>query len=322
MRVVQESSRERRLIPTGFKGEKTSTDVIGNGLRTSRRSMGLRRYATKTIVCAIIATLAIVTGISNSIAGEAIAQLKTSSGMLVAREAMGRDCGPKATLAETCTALYLNEKVILAEYRLSIGHAFPSANNPQLVSIDTYTGGNACCWENYILDFSKTPPMKINGFGFGSGISRTKSGVVFQMPAGQDVLGDELIGTYSYELGSGQPVKLKAVPVRRSSSPLASKERSDDILADPTTRGPILNIIGIDQFAKFRRDMEISDPLRKIDENFILGSGCMPHGCSSDYSMFVIDVVNNLAWAAEGEDQGCLVRRFLAGFWIPFGADV
>jgi len=264
--------------------------------------MGLRRYETAIFVCAIIATLAIEAKISNSIAAEAITQLKTSSGLLVARQAIGRDCGPKATLDETCKALYLNDKVILAEHDLGITAVFPSNNNPLLVSIGTWTGGNACCGEDYILDFTKTPPLKLKGFGFGSDISRTKSGVVFQMFAGWDALGDELVGTYSYELGSGQPVKIRAVPVHKS-SPLESKERSDDILADPMTRAPILNLIGKDQFAKFRSDMGISDPLRKIDGNVILGSGCMPHGCSSDYSMFVIDVIDNLAWAVEGEED-------------------
>jgi len=84
---------------------------------------------------------------------------------------------------------------------------------------------------------------------------------------------------------------------------LESKKMPNEVLDDPTTRVPILKIVGNDRFKDFRLDMGLSDPLKRIDNSFIIGSGCRPHDCSDRYSMFVLDAINNLAWAVDGEDE-------------------
>jgi hypothetical protein len=52
---------------------------------------------------------------SPSFADEGIAELKTSSGLFVTRAAVGSECGAHTTFATTCTALFLNDKFLLAD---------------------------------------------------------------------------------------------------------------------------------------------------------------------------------------------------------------
>jgi hypothetical protein len=148
----------------------------------------LFRCPMAAFVCAIIVGIAVSVSSSPSLADEGITQLKTSSGILIAREVLGNDCGSQSTFAEPCIALYFNDRVLLADNHLDITRVFPSKENPQLVDIETSTGGNGCCWESYILDFTTRPPRIMKGHSFGSEISRTESGVVFQDSAGKDTL--------------------------------------------------------------------------------------------------------------------------------------
>ena len=49
--------------------------------------------------------------------------------------------------------------------------------------------------------------------------------------------------------------------------------------------------------------MSVSDKLKIIDNNFVIGSGMSaPHNCPFSFGMFFIDVRRKLAWAAQGED--------------------
>lgn len=253
-----------------------------------------------TLLSIVIVTFAVEAIISNSNSDEGIRRLKTSSGNLVVRETIGRDCGSEATIAETCTGLYLNEQVILAEHGLSIGSAFPSRKNPLLVSVSTWTGGNACCEEDYIFDFTSDPPLKIEGYAFNKEISGNSSEVVFKMHSGTDDLGDDLKVTYSYQLGSGRPVKTRSEPIYKT-APLTDQSYPSDLLANPALRGPILNLIGKDHFSKFRLAFGISDPLKNVEGNFFIADGCQPHDCPH-HAIYILDIANKLAWASEIED--------------------
>ena len=280
--------------------------------------MSWRRHPTKAVVCAILATIAISVKSPTGFAEEEIRQLKTSAGLLVVRKAIGRDCGPEATLARTCDALYLDDKVVISEYQLTIGPVFPSKRNPILVHVGTFTGGNACCEESYIFDFTNNPPLKVEGFYFGHEITRTNSGVVFQMLHGEDALGDTLKETYSYELGSGRPVKIRAEPTHfYKASPLESKKYPYEVLDDPIAREPIIKAVGIERFARFRADIGVCEELKTIDNNFFVGSCCMPHNCIFSFAMFVIDKANRLAWAAHGEEENDKRTAQIFGLLTP-----
>jgi predicted aspartyl protease len=273
-----------------------------------KRVLHLFRYRIAAITCAIIALVAFSVKSSPSLADDDITQLNTSSGLLVIRKVLGSDCG----FGDECTALYLNDKLLLADHYVSITKTFPSNTNPQLVSIATSTGGNACCSTDYIFDFTKKPPLKLQDIGFGSEISRTATGVEFQYRAGEDALGDWLIGTYSYKLGSGRVVKVGVKP-EYTTTPLNAKAYPWDILTDPVMREPLLKIIGKDYFSKFRVSMSAADSCKIIDGNFIVGSGCQAHSCSDRRAMFVIDVINKLAWAIEKVDE--LDQKPTTRFW-------
>lgn len=232
---------------------------------------------------------------------------------------MGNDCGPEdMKYGESCTALYLNDKLLFAEHHLSITRAFPSNTNPQLVSIETNTGGNACCDAEYILDFTRKPPLTIKDYSFDESVSSTKSGIVFT-GSDQDALGDQLKTTYSYKFGSGRVEKLRETPLYTTIAVnngravfvhgLLGEDRSQDevlpsdVLADPVMREPILRIIGKDGFSTFRQSFYLPDPVKLIDGAFVVGSGCKPHACADQYAMFILDVVNKLAWAIERPDS-------------------
>src|ERR1700688_4116843 len=80
-----------------------------------------------------------------------ISKLSTSHGMLVSRPGLGKEC---QQYSMTCEIITLNGKKLFSDYHASILAVYPSQSNPLLVTIETRTGGNACCEENYILDFT------------------------------------------------------------------------------------------------------------------------------------------------------------------------
>jgi hypothetical protein len=284
-------------------------------LIVERRRVHFFRNPIAAFIFTIIASATSFIKSSPSFADEGIAELKTSSGLLVTRAAVGSECGADATFATTCTVLYLNDKFLLADNEVTIARAFPSKANPQLVSIDTATGGNHCCRESYIFDFTVKPPLKFKGY-FDSKISRTASGVVFQMGGGEDALGDLLIATYSYKFGSGQLVKIRDAP-KYNTAPPAEKKYPSEILADPLMRSPILKIVGNTYFSKFRQSMGVESPFKAFDSNFIVADGCQALNCNGRYAMFILDAANKLAWAIEGTGDADLMsfpKRVSGGY--------
>src|SRR5262249_3186478 len=155
---------------------------------------------------------------------------------------------------------------------------------------------------SYVLDFTRKPPLRFEG-ALGGNISRTESGIAFQMWGEKNAVGDPVIGTFTYRFGSGHPIKVKEEP-QYSATPLVEKKEPNEILNDPKAREPILRIIGAAYFSRFRDAMSMHavDDLQTLDGNFIIGKGsCAPVYCGDlRYAMFILDVANLLAWAVEG----------------------
>jgi hypothetical protein len=86
--------------------------------------------------------------------------------------------------------------------------------------------------------------------GFGAEIMRTKGGVQFQWASWEDAIGDPLIGTFTYALGSGRPVKVRATP-EFDTAPLNDMPTAFALLSKPKYRGPVLALIGKDNFQTF-----------------------------------------------------------------------
>ena len=226
-----------------------------------------------------------------------ISKLSTSHGTLVSRPGIGKECEQYSV---TCEIITLNGKKLFSDYQASILAVYPSQSNPLLVTVETRTGGNACCQDDYILDFTTPSLVIIKGYGFGTDIFTSEGGIIFNQYGDYDDLGDITRGLFRYVFGSGRPELLRKVPIY-SHTPLSQKRLPDEVLSDPILRAPLLRAVGKSHFADFRRSMGVSsyDELKIIADRFIVGSGCMPHNCISRRAMFVIDQIRNVAWALE-----------------------
>ena len=224
-------------------------------------------------------------------------KFRTPAGVVEVREATGAECG---TDLSECKAVEVGGKVIVSDSIASVDAVFPSSGRPQMLSLSTATGGNACCWETYILDVSRSSPILMKHFSFTTKILSSKEEVIFFSPMDDDELGDPTMGTYRYPLGTGKPILVKRFSIY-TSSPLDQKKYPWDVLGDPKFRGPILTIVGRSYFHKFRNALGVASQtdLRIIQGRYIVGSGCMPHDCGSHRGIFVIDQSEKLAWCAE-----------------------
>jgi hypothetical protein len=224
-------------------------------------------------------------------------QLTIPEGVLAIRPGTGADCSG-------CQGLFLNGTQILRDQYISFNGVYPSPNDPQLVSVSTATGGNICCWEDYIIDFSVKPHLLVKDIGFKNDIARSAHGVTFTQNAGENELGDRLLGVYEYGWGSGKAI-LKTKAPQYSLSPLTQKQNPSDVLDDPILRAPLVALLGAKEFAEFRMSTAVSDKrdLKIVNGDIVLGSGCFPHACSNEMGLFIIDNKRKLAWAVEANDK-------------------
>ena len=72
-----------------------------------------------------------------------------------------RDCGE---YLDKCKMITLNGRILISEYMASIDAAYPSIDDPKLVSVSTATGGNGCCWDSYIIDFTGKSVVTVKNF--------------------------------------------------------------------------------------------------------------------------------------------------------------
>ena len=233
--------------------------------------------------------------------------LHTPAGVVAVRNAKMSVCGDDYTLS--CQAIEVNGNVLARDSHAWIDAVFPTTKTPVLISVETDTGGNACCWNYYILDVSQSSPILIKNFRFGKQISYSEHGVTFVSPTDKATeLGDLISGLYSYSLGSGKPVLIREFPVY-STTPLNQKKYASDVLGDPSLRAPILKIVGQKHFAQYRLDFGVTRAPTIIQDRFITGDGCMPHDCPDHWGFFVIDRVKNLAWCIEYDEDISVPRE-------------
>ena len=225
-------------------------------------------------------------------------QISTPEGLLAIHPGKGTDC-------YSCDGLFLDGKQILHNQYVSINAVYPSQNEVQLVSIESSNGGNCCPPTHYILDFSVKPHIVIKGVGFDNDIARTENGVVFTQSSSENDLGDPLLGVYEYRLGSGRAI-IKTTTPMYVMSPINQKKYGSDVLSDPTIRGPLVALLGVNSFSTFRHSVQVSGgtdtgQLKIFDESIVVASGCTPHVCDLMFGMFIIDNKKKLAWAVEAD---------------------
>jgi hypothetical protein len=226
-----------------------------------------------------------------------VPRINTPHGLLLTRDGHGKECGE---YLDRCQIVALNGRILFADFAAYVSAVYPSQSNPSLVSITTATGGNACCRENYILDFTSPSVSIIKGFGFDKNIFQAEGGVIFSQYGEDDDLGDKTVTLYKYNFGLGTPKLLRRFP-EYSTTPLSQKKFPWDVLSDPEIRRPLLLAVGAAYFSKYRINLGVSsaDQLRIVDDRYIVGSGCMPHSCNTMGGFFVIDQRRQVAWGLE-----------------------
>ena len=243
------------------------------------------------------------------LAQEPIERLTTSSGVLSIASATGTACVPSVQ----CHVVLLGKKVMFKDAYARFVSIYPSKENPRLVEVQTSTGGNACCWENRLIDFTASPPIVVKGVSGGK-ISAAENGVLIEEVTETNDLGDWVAKTFTYTWGAGSAVPLRTAPVFSRTS-LKQKKALDDVLSDPEMREPVLQVIGAKSFKEFRINLSLGGPIKIVDSRYVVGSGCRPHFCCGQASIFVLDTQQKTAWALQSEHQFCKPDNGKAQMW-------
>jgi S1-C subfamily serine protease len=197
----------------------------------------------------------------------------------------------------------VGNRILAQNSYASIERAYPSNDAPKIVVIQTGTGGNACCWRSDLVDLTATPPLVIQELGDGL-IRVEENGLRIERVTDLDRIGDQVWTTYRYTYGSG-----KAEPLGRGVKNVVTptgrgEQYPSDILGDPSLRAPLLSLIGRDHYAAFRQTFGLGR-VKTIDGRYVIGSGCQPHACCLNYSVFVLDTVQGKAWALAAQSKDC-----------------
>lgn len=236
----------------------------------------------------------------------------TPAGLVEVKPGAGPACGG-TSYDEQCLVLYIGGKRVAGDYHLSLSAVLPSVGNPALLGVETSTGGNGCCWESYLVDVSTAQLYAFSGYSLNQKARLVGHDVFFESIVDQNKLGDLLLITYRYRIGSGiKPSSVESHP-QYNNKPLANGMYPYDILSNPHLREPLMRLIGEDKFAEYREYLGVSGPIKIINNQYFVGSGCKPHDCGSRFGIFVIDMKNDLAWALVGEgkyNQPSTARRW------------
>lgn len=236
-------------------------------------------------------------------AQDEIKQVTTPAGLLVARQGSKTECRNPDGSSFDCQVLDLNGRILFRDAYVNIIEVVPNKDAPLLIIGSGWAGGNQNRPENYLLDFTKSPPLFVKKMPYyadwnkDAALSIYAGGITYKGYADEEgSLGEPIWRVYRYKYGSGA-VEIIRSTVQYNFEPLKSKKYPDDLLNDPVQREPLLKIIGRNQFKKFRQSIGLGFPIEIVADRFIIGSGCERHNCGSNEAIFVIDSVKHDAWA-------------------------
>lgn len=225
------------------------------------------------------------------------------------RSLTGAACAPSST----CKALVFNNRVLLKDWTVRIDTVYPSENDPKLVVVYSGTGGNACCWSTDLVDVTKEEPLIIKGLGEGK-LTVQMDGLQIEKITGADSIGDQILTTYRYRYGSGRAVTLRETTKSVQSSATGARH-PNDVLGDPAIREPLLEAIGRESYANFRRSIIVASPVNVIEGRYLVGEGCKPHECCISQAMFVLDTLQRRGWALRSNSPSCNPGTATAEMW-------
>ena len=205
--------------------------------------------------------------------------------------------------------LDLDGRALLTDYHMRIDFVFPSEQDPKIVIASQDTGGNACCWENHLLDFTQAQPIVIeapwpNREFKGGGITGYAKGITYQaLGDKKGPLGEPLWDVCRYQYGSGKVQIIRSVP-KYSYTTMKEKKYPMEVLDDPVRREPLVKLMGNGAFLDLRRHIELQSGFVRLSDTLFWAEGCTSHFCNSSAGAFLIDTAKNRAWAIYYDDKG------------------
>lgn len=220
---------------------------------------------------------------------------------LITRTGTKPEC-KKHSNSDECQVLDWNGEILLSEYFINIDALLPSKDIPRVLFVTTGTGGNICCTNFYLIDFSYENPSIIE---LESGLNANSTDPKFNFfPEGftyenignnKASLGEPILKVYRYKYGSAKIETLRLLP-KYTITHLEKKEFPYEILDDPTNREPLLNKMGEKEFMEFRSRTEAQDPIERVNNTIYIGKGCMRYACTSSKGIFIIDTESKKSW--------------------------
>lgn len=290
---------QQSLKEAGFLPQEAEIDgVYGEGTRDAIRKLQAANgvAANGFLSPTLVASLRSKYGMTPvAVSGTSIL---TSGGVLVAGISTGPACGQWLS---PCKTISFNGKILLAGEIAGLEWAYPSLSDPKLVAVFAGNGGNAADPSTRLIDLSTPSPVVVEKpLSWEPRATPADNGVFIEQINGKDQIGDNISEQYYYKYRSGNLV-LTHKKIVYSNKKITDTIYSFEVMENPTLRAPLLLLIGQNEFSKFRYNMSVTskDELNFIGGRYIVGEGCTPHQCNSSGGIFVIDVLRQVAWAAE-----------------------
>lgn len=228
--------------------------------------------------------------------------LKTQAGVVTVRPGSKAEC-KRLQNFDTCQLLEVAGQPLISEYQMWIDAAIPSKSNPSVIFATASTGGNACCTNYYLIDLTGSQPKVVEvpalpqPYEHEAVVTTFDGGFTYEN-FGEDSgpLGEPLWKVYRYRYGGGKVDVLRSVP-KYSFTAIDKKKYPSEIFNDPIYREPIIKATGRSGFLELRSRMGAQLEIKREDGNFYVGKGCLPHSCTIEEGIFVLDAARKKAWA-------------------------
>ena len=220
--------------------------------------------------------------------------IRTPHGVISIKELRGASCGD---YLDKCKAITYNGRTIAKDYIAYINSSYSIDGNVVLISATTSTGGNACCFEDYFIDLSKSTPKTFKDTTIIGSFFTTSRGAGFFVSAPENQYGDRQQRFVDYSLSTQEKQYGPIIPLN-STVPLALKSTPEDFLSDVKARENLLALMKIADFRALRQALVVGASVRRINDRYYVLEGCMPHACNSITGLAIYDSVTNIWWTA------------------------
>lgn len=217
-------------------------------------------------------------------------QIKTPSGLI----AQKTDSPATCALSE-CKKIVIDDMVLAKAWAAKLLAVLPSLVNPELIAYTTHGGGNCCLPTIHIVDVSAPKLIPAGDLFLETDnhlLAVVRRGDQFEINGDaldRTKLSDSVATTYVYDR------KQKLVWVKPAKGLPSFIEflgkHPEDLLGDAGRRTQLVNVVGADSFADYRRHMSVASGMELVDPRWLVGKGCLPHSCESSESFLAVDLL-------------------------------